>query len=457
MDVRRLAALASILALTLAAAPPRITVNDAPLNVAPIAQDGRVLVPMRAIFEALGATLTYDAHAHTIAAQGNGHSVRLQIGNENAVVDDRIVMLDVPARVIAATTYVPLRFVAQALGAVVGYDNAAALVTVSLAQTTASAGSGRVGSMLPAPDSSVATGYPTISAVVAGSAAVTSANLTVDGVDVTDSASFNGTTMTYIPQQGLQPGTHDVAFSGTDSANQPFDGTWSFTTTTAAETSDSSAPQFYLDGDVSEYGYGDDMDFVLIGPPGGTAYFTTCDSPVRTWMTGVGNTYRARIRAPYGFGNGSCPIEAVYIGGGGYIWYSPFPVFAHLRPRGGHRPGPYHRPTPRPTSHPTSRPTRPPVTGTPEPPRTRPPHRPLETPHPIPQSTTAPAPIHTTVPAPTQTFAPRPFPTLAPRPRPTFVPRPIATQAPPRPRPPHHTPVPKPPPPAPKPQQTNAP
>ena len=166
---------------------PRITVNDKPLEVAPISQNGRVLVPMRAIFESLGARLNYDEHTHTITADGNGHAVQLQIGNQSALVDSRSVSLDVPARIVGASTYVPLRFVAQSLGAVVGYDNASSLVTISLGGTTFSSDSTdastseRVGSMLPAPNATIGTGYPTISAVIGGNVPVGNASLTVDG------------------------------------------------------------------------------------------------------------------------------------------------------------------------------------------------------------------------------------------------------------------------------------
>ncbi len=475
MNVRRWAALASILAVAVAAVP-RIAVNDRPLDVAPIVENGRVLVPMRAIFEALGARLHYDATTHTIAADGGGHFVHLQIGNTDAIVDDRIVKLDVPARIVGTSTYVPMRFVAQSFGALVGYDNASALVTVNLPDAVDASGStGRVGSLVPAANATIATGYPTVSAVIGGDVPIRNATLTVDGVDVTDATTFDGTALTYIPSQGLQPGAHQVDVSGVDTANVPFDRSWQFTTDNAPAPDFGGVPfQFYLENGGGQFGYGDAMDFMLIAPPGGTAYLTACNSPIRMWMNGRGNRYRSSMRAPYGVGNGLCPIEAVYIGWNGQIWYAPVPIFAQLDPypfnaydynrtynRGRYphdRPTPRRTPNPWPAAKPTPAPTaRPPYLPgppgqTPAPPIARPPHRPAPSPVPESVATAAPRPVATaapqpqapprtphTRPRPAQTEAPRPDPTDAPQPAQTDAPAPAATSAPaPPPPPPEH-------------------
>lgn len=456
MNVRMLGAVVAILAVSIAAVP-RITVNDRPLDVAPVSQNGRVLVPMRAIFEALGARLTYDPRVRSVSAQGNGHAVRLQIGNAEAIVDGRVVELDAPARIVAASTYVPLRFVAQSLGAVVGYDNAAALVTVSLQgirQGPSSAGAGaygpeRVGSMLPAPNTTVASGYPTISAVVGGSVPVGHANLSVDGVDVTDATSFDGTTMTYIPAQGLQTGAHRIALSGADRAGQPFYGTWIFTTTVApAPSFGGNVPfQFYLDGG-GQYGYGQQMSLVLVAPPGGSAYFTTCDSPQRNWMYGSGDYYRGYINAPYGLSDGYCPIEAVYVGWNGQTWYAPFPIIAHLYPHrrygddddygNGYR---QHHPRPTPTPRwpqkptPSPQPNAPhqpwfPAQATPPPYVAHPPRQPEATPVPRPQTTAQPKPERTPAPTAAPTAAPAPAATPEPKPAQPEAPQPRAPHEP---------------------------
>lgn len=442
MRSRGVAALAALLMLTTAmAAPPRVAVDDRPLDVAAIVQDGRVLVPMRPIFEALGATLRYDAARHIIAADGAGHALRLQIGARNAIVDDRIVTLDVPARVVGASTYVPLRFVAQACGAIVGYDARSGLVTVDRPVPAAGASS-QVTGMQPAPGATVASAYPTISGIVASDGrALRDDRLTVDGIDVSANASFDGSTFTYIPQTGLPVGQHTVAFLGTDEAGATYAGSWSFTTTLPPQPDAGSVPlSLSVEGGYA-YGYGDPMELVLDAPPGGTAYVLACNSPLRQWMypdPGDAARYRLFLPAPYGYADGLCPIEAVYIGWNGQVLYAPVPIFIRVAPnpydyRGRRRDRPHDRPTPHPTPAPTAPPTMRPNPGpsiapVPHPPRPHPPRTPLDTPEPRP--TDAPQPRTTEAPQPRATAAPTPAPTAAPQP-------------PPQPRP-HRTPHPRP-------------
>lgn len=88
-----------------------------PCDVPPLLSNGRVLVPLRAIFQGLGATVDWDGETGQVRARRNGHEVRLRVGDKTALVDGRPVVLDVPAQVVAGRTLVPIRFVSQALGA----------------------------------------------------------------------------------------------------------------------------------------------------------------------------------------------------------------------------------------------------------------------------------------------------------------------------------------------------
>src|SRR5579884_2523587 len=78
---------------------------------------GSVLVPLRGVFEQLGASVQYDAATKTIEAKKGPTTINLPIGSSTAFIDGQPKRLDQPATVIAATTLVPLRFVAEALGA----------------------------------------------------------------------------------------------------------------------------------------------------------------------------------------------------------------------------------------------------------------------------------------------------------------------------------------------------
>ena len=83
---------------------------------------GRVLVPLRSIFETMGAHVRWDDNSQTVFANRNDTKVELEIGSNNATVNGSAVLMDVPAQLIAGSTFVPLRFLSESLGARVDYD-----------------------------------------------------------------------------------------------------------------------------------------------------------------------------------------------------------------------------------------------------------------------------------------------------------------------------------------------
>ncbi len=82
---------------------------------------GRVLVPMRRIFEALGATVSWNGDLQQVTAVQGNISVQLTIGQKTATVGSARVELDVAPLIVDGRTLVPLRFVSETLGAIVGY------------------------------------------------------------------------------------------------------------------------------------------------------------------------------------------------------------------------------------------------------------------------------------------------------------------------------------------------
>ena len=99
-----------------------IVVNGSPVTFdqPPVERAGRVFVPLRGVFERLGASVVYANG--DINAQGNGRSVHLHIGSTQAVVNGQTLTMDVAPFLIGARTLVPLRFVAQSLGAAVNWN-----------------------------------------------------------------------------------------------------------------------------------------------------------------------------------------------------------------------------------------------------------------------------------------------------------------------------------------------
>lgn len=134
----RIAAVAMALTLSLTApavASIGVQLNGQPLtfDVPPVVEAGRTLVPVRAIFEALGARITWDEASQTISAvhPERNRYVILKLGSTTAWVDGREVTLDVAPRVIDGRTMVPLRFVSTALDARIDWDPATETVLIT--------------------------------------------------------------------------------------------------------------------------------------------------------------------------------------------------------------------------------------------------------------------------------------------------------------------------------------
>lgn len=103
-------------------------------DVNPIIVEGRVLVPLRAIFEKLGAAVNWDDETQTVSSFKGTTSVVLQIGTPTIFIGNEAKALDVPAQLVNSRTLVPLRAVSEAFGAEVGWSEAEWKVTIKTAQ-----------------------------------------------------------------------------------------------------------------------------------------------------------------------------------------------------------------------------------------------------------------------------------------------------------------------------------
>ena len=96
----------------------------------PVIEFDRVLVPLRGIFEALGATLHYEPVSRQVHAGWEGHEVVLYIGASTAWVDGKQVSLDVPAKILGDRTMVPVRFISESLQATVDWEGTTRQVVI---------------------------------------------------------------------------------------------------------------------------------------------------------------------------------------------------------------------------------------------------------------------------------------------------------------------------------------
>jgi len=238
------------LATTVASAQDvSVTLNGTPvaLNPAPQERAGRVFVPLRGVFERLGASVVYTDG--TINAQGNNHSVSLHIGSTQATVDGQPQTLDVAPFIIGASTYVPLRFVSQALGANVNYDASNKIVALSenagpppqhdgqqhgpppqppMEQQPPQRSPLTLRDVRPGADASVDSRRPTIEANFNGPVDPNTVHVSLDGLNITDQTSRSPQGIVYSPPSDLLSQRHDVRVTGRDANGLPFERSWSF-------------------------------------------------------------------------------------------------------------------------------------------------------------------------------------------------------------------------------------
>ncbi len=88
----------------------------------PVIENGRTLVPLRAIFEKIGAEVDWNEADKTVTAQKDDTQISLTIDNTTAVKNGEKIELDVPAKIVNGRTLVPVRFVADCFGVDVDWD-----------------------------------------------------------------------------------------------------------------------------------------------------------------------------------------------------------------------------------------------------------------------------------------------------------------------------------------------
>lgn len=88
----------------------------------PIIKDGRTLIPVRALFEDMGAVVSWNESERAVGLECFGVSVKMIIGDKTAVVNGIAVGLDTPPEIINGRTLIPLRFVSESIGLTVSWD-----------------------------------------------------------------------------------------------------------------------------------------------------------------------------------------------------------------------------------------------------------------------------------------------------------------------------------------------
>lgn len=96
-------------------------------KVEPQIINGRTMVPMRKIFETLGATVEWDGENRIVTGTKEDTEIKLQIGSNIATKtvsgETKNIELDVTPTIVDGRTLVPVRFIAESLDKTVGWDS----------------------------------------------------------------------------------------------------------------------------------------------------------------------------------------------------------------------------------------------------------------------------------------------------------------------------------------------
>jgi len=235
------------------AAAVKVVVNGQQMRFdqPPIERAGRVLVPLRGVFEKLGASVAYE-HGFINATTNDGKSVGLTIGSRNASVAGNATKLDVAPFTLNGRTMVPLRFVSTALGATVDYAPDTQVVTISdqapakknttnwilpalgaaaiaiIAASSHHSSGFSLNNESPSSGSVVASTRPAISGNFSTPVDPNSVTLLLDGNNQSASVYVSPNNFSFTPTYDLRSGNHTVRVTGRSQSGAAFDQSWSF-------------------------------------------------------------------------------------------------------------------------------------------------------------------------------------------------------------------------------------
>ena len=92
------------------------------MDAAPFIANERALVPMRYLADALGAQTTWDAATQTVTITKGGTTVELTIGSTAITTNGQTSQMDTAPIIVNGRTYLPARYVAEAFGCNVSWE-----------------------------------------------------------------------------------------------------------------------------------------------------------------------------------------------------------------------------------------------------------------------------------------------------------------------------------------------
>ncbi len=126
-------------------------------DVAPQIINDRTMVPMRKIFESMGATVNWDEATRTVTSTKGDTTISMTIDNATMTVNGAAVTLDAAPQIVNDRTLVPVRAIAESFGSTVDWDGNTK--TVDITDTASSAPAAPAAPTAPAAPAVAFTGY----------------------------------------------------------------------------------------------------------------------------------------------------------------------------------------------------------------------------------------------------------------------------------------------------------
>ena len=99
-------------------------INFSSINQWPFIEDGRTMVPLRAVFEVMNCNVRWDQEKSSAIVEYNGTKIIIPVNSTTAYINGTVKTLDVPAKLVNNRIMVPLRFISEAINKTVIWDDA---------------------------------------------------------------------------------------------------------------------------------------------------------------------------------------------------------------------------------------------------------------------------------------------------------------------------------------------
>jgi flagellar motor protein MotB len=97
----------------------------------PVIVDGSTLVPLRAIIESLGGVASWDEDAQIITVVKDGKTIKMQIGNQNAYINNEPTIIDTAPMLVNGSTMIPTRFITETFAAKVNWNQDTRTISIN--------------------------------------------------------------------------------------------------------------------------------------------------------------------------------------------------------------------------------------------------------------------------------------------------------------------------------------